>query len=169
MNIFWLDPNPITSVQMTCDAHVRVGVKEMGQMLGTVYRLHCHRKEKIPEFVPRVTHKQHPLVRWISSGIPAWCFCVMYMGLLGEEFEYRFGKKHAYIENGLHRWFYVHQPILPEDSCDEIPVCCSGIEYDREIESIFDIYRRYINARKQHLFTWTKRSIPSWIKCQRAD
>lgn len=116
MNIFFLDKNPTTAAEFHCDKHVPKMVLETAQILSTAHRVldgvevtrivdrngtpRKKRHWQLPDLregtLLKATHLHHGSVKWAMGSMPnyVWTF-QLFLGLL-EQFEFRFGKRHAY-------------------------------------------------------------------------
>ena len=135
MNIFFLDENPRIAAQSLCDKHVVKMVFETDENMNWA----------------------------LLHGI-----CI------GDEYTYRYGKKHKSqqvlldIQDHyfpiLNDLFYYNRygieisepPLCVPDHCTAGP---GGYRMN-----YVDVYRKYYNLHKSHLFTYTNRDKPEWLQ-----
>lgn len=153
MNIFVLDKDPKICAQYHTDKHVVKMILESVQMLSTALRLSGLSKGY------KATHINHPCTKWVRESLSNWLWLKELTIYLHEEWQYRYNhsKKHKSIEvlEQLPNPF-IHDKGLTEQAQAMPEVykdCC-----------VVQAYRNYYKEEKKHLFTWTKRPIPEWIK-----
>lgn len=154
MNIFYLDPNPHVCATYHVDSHVRKMILETAQMLSTFDRYHP--PVKYPRSVP-----SHPCTKWIGESRANYHWTYDLLCELADEFQYRFGKPHAYKTNGTIDKLFVcpfHIPDVPFTS----PYLAMEWVYKRKtpVES----YRCYYKHGKKRLHKWAYRPVPDWIQ-----
>lgn len=159
MNLFILDNDPIISSQYNVDSHVRKIILESAQML-------CY---AFPENSTPIKNSKkgfyfHPMSKWVRESQKNWEWTLYHLFGLLDEFEYRFGKKHAFIQ--LFRWMSDNQIELnfSKEEKTQFPQCFGQFKNQCFVESNPVLgYQNYYNVAKGHLFKWTKREIPYFI------
>jgi hypothetical protein len=82
------------------------------------------------------------------------------MFALGEEYTYRYGKKHNTI---VKLGYEIQAPPHNLREWDMTPIpCCMDDEYIISDDSVLN-YRNYYSKGKSHLHVWTKRQPPPWL------
>ena len=108
MNIFYLDPNPITAAQMHCDQHVHKMLLETAQMLSTAHRMLDGEKTRRPSIsgkrmvdyyvhpdpvlehtLYKAVHFKHPSNIWIRQSVEQYGWAKDLMNALADEYEYQ--------------------------------------------------------------------------------
>jgi hypothetical protein len=154
MNIFALDINQKIASQYHVDKHIVKMPLETAQML-------CTASWKCGLKVPyKPTHQRHPCNLWLLESINNYIW-LCELGLeLCKEYTYRYGKIHK-CEDVIANC-YINYPDLPFIGLTEhalaMPDDCK-ISYDPIL-----CYQEYYNKYKQHLFSWTNREKPKFIK-----
>lgn len=166
MNIFFLDSNIEKCAQYHVDRHVIKMRLELAQLACTAHHvLGDIPSEKIPY---KPTHKNHPSAIWVRESLFNYDF-VVNLGLqLCKEMRHRFNTSYQKTEEVL-LWLK-ENPIQVKDcfitkqklAVGDNPIPFSN--YDDYWNYAVDNYRKYYNDTKQHLFKWTNRPIPEWIK-----
>ena len=95
MNIFALDPSPNKAAMYAMDKHVVKMILETAQILSTNMRL-----VGCTEFEGQYksTHTNHPSTIWARSSRQNFLWLVEYLSSLGDEYTFRYEKKHTTIE-----------------------------------------------------------------------
>jgi hypothetical protein len=182
MNIFYLDEDPKQCAEWMVDRHVVKMILETAQLLSTAHRLIDgeevvvelrHKdtgkvKKKSVWILPddrndviyACTHRNHPSAIWCRESVENYNWLVDHLHALGQEYTYRYGKKHATIEKcfyqlqsppfGLRTWDWSSPPSAMDRSY---------IISDDPIAN----YRNYYKYGKANLHSWKKRSAPEWI------
>lgn len=163
MNIFFLDSNIEKCAQYHVDKHVVKQRLELAQLACTAHHiLGDIETSKIPY---KPTHKNHPSAIWVRESLFNYMY-VVNLGLeLCKEMRHRFNTPHQKTEEVL-LWLK-ENPIQVKDLFITKPKLAVGekiIEIDDYWNYAVDNYRNYYNETKQHLFKWSKRETPYWIK-----
>lgn len=163
MNIFFLDSNIEKCAQYHVDKHVVKQRLELAQLACTAHHvLGDIDSSKIPY---KPTHKNHPSAIWVRESLFNYMY-VVNLGLeLCKEMRHRFNTPHQKTEEVL-LWLK-ENPIQVNDCFMSKPKLAVGekiIENDDYWNYAVDNYRNYYNETKQHLFKWSKRETPYWIK-----
>jgi hypothetical protein len=152
MNIFVLDNNRKNCAQYHVDRHVVKMILESTQILSTVCRLND------VEEGYKITHKNHPCVKWCANSLSNWLWLQEHIHYLNEEYKFRFN----HIEN--HKSYEVaiklSKPRIKDTGLTIFALAMPEIY--KSNDSIIS-YRNYYIGEKQHLAKWTKREIPEWF------
>lgn len=153
MNIFVLDSNIQKCAEYHVDKHVVKMILESAQILSTVSRLNGLDQGY------KSTHEKHPCTIWTGESIQNWNWLKMLAYHLNEEYKYRFDHTDNHKSYDLIQ--SLDDPALPNIGLTNfkiaLPKYC--IVQNNTIES----YRKYYLKEKNHIFKWTKRSVPNWI------
>lgn len=163
MNIFFLDSNIEKCAQYHVDKHVVKQRLELAQLACTAHHiLGDIESSKIPY---KPTHKNHPSAIWVRESLFNYMY-VVNLGLeLCKEMRHRFNTPHQKTEEVL-LWLK-ENPIQVNDCFMSKPKLAVGekiIEIDDYWNYAVDNYRKYYRETKQHLFKWSNRETPEWIK-----
>lgn len=165
------------------DRHVIKMVLESAQLLSTAHRV-LDGKETIIEgwidefgikhrksrhwiladgrdsILYRATHINHPSAIWVRNSVENYNWLVDHLFALGDEYTYRYGKRHATMEkmayelqsppHNLKEWDWTTMP------------CCMPDCYKTSDNSV-NCYRNYYRDAKSELHSWKKRDKPHWI------
>ncbi len=166
MNIFWLDYNPEVSAQYHCDKHVVKMVLEACQLLCTAHhhygKFHGYSVDKGALY--RSSHDNHPCAIYTQSSLPAYFAVLDYARCLSEEYQYRYGKFHN-CDNLIDGVLNTPPVGLPKFETMAPPQCMPDIYKD---DCLVTAYRNYYRGDKTHIFRWSRRPIPEWIKHEAA-
>ena len=174
MNIFILDYNHRKNAQYHCDKHIVKMPLELAQILSTTHRVidgqmfitksknnrNLKRWNHPNENLYLATHVNHPCNIWIRESIENYIFVYELFKSLGDEFEYRFGKKHLSLVKLLESLKEVPKGISKKSFTEPalaMPEYC-------KMEDVVSSYRKYYKEEKVHLFKWTGRDEPFFIK-----
>ena len=163
MNILFLDSDIKKCAQYHVDKHVVKQRLELAQLACTAHHvLGDIDSSKIPY---KPTHKNHPSAIWVRESLFNYMY-VVNLGLeLCKEMRHRFNTPHQKTEEVL-LWLK-ENPIQVNDCFMSKPKLAVGekiIENDDYWNYAVDNYRNYYNETKQHLFKWSNRETPEWIK-----
>lgn len=153
MNIFFLDRDIQKNVQYHNDKHVVKMALEYAQQLSTVVNLSGIETEYKP------THKNHPCVLWLQESRSHWFYLRDLALALGEEYTYRYGKKHKSIEEIVKT---LPEPQIADKGWLSDPPQAMPEEYRGE--DAVEAYRRYYQNDKARFSTWRGRSVPDFMK-----
>jgi hypothetical protein len=154
MNIFILDNNIEKSVQYYVDRHMKI-ILEISQMLCTAHFI-LKTNYNTP-YKPCFIH--HPCCKWVSKTKANYLWTCDFGLQLCKENLYRFNKEHKSKEVIL--WA---QNNIPNFSLYNLTPFVQAMPIQYKHENAVIAYLNYYNREKQHLFKWTKRNIPYWIK-----
>lgn len=176
MNMFYLDSDPVKCAEYHYDTHVRKMILESAQLLSTAHRIvdgteiikldKAGRRRRtwilegeMEEVLYKSTHFNHPVAKWLRESVANYEYLHDLYIQLGEEYEYRFGKKHKSM--GLALWLSV-----PPENIPNKPFTTPAIATDDEnkfIDNPIRSYRRYYATTKYSLYGYTKREAPDWL------
>lgn len=153
MNIFVLDNDINRCVQYYVDAHVNKMILESAQLLCTT---HWATGNKAPY---KLTHLNHPISLWVRESKDNYLWlCELGLAIV-REYEYRKGKTHA--SKKIIEWCKDNIPNLPSKGLTSHYLAMPD-KY--RTDDVVKSYRNYYQGDKQHLFKWTKRPKPNWLK-----
>ena len=156
MNIFYINPDPITAAKELTDDHIRKMQIESAQMCCTA---HWETGGTAPY---KRAHKNHPSTIWTRQSIQHYRWLVKHGLEICSEFEKRYGKVHATKQVLL--WCKDNEPNLPNNEFVEPPQCMPE-EFRKE--NTVEAYKNfYINDKvKVKKLDWKKlNNKPEWIK-----
>lgn len=159
MQIFILDKNINKNVEYYVDKHIVKIPTEVAQMISTVYHL---QNMNIPSFLYKPTHINHPCSIWIRKSLQNFLYTVNLGNSLYNEYQYRYNKPDKHCRNKL--IFEYASKVLPSFSIQGLTPFALAIPKEYKKENVVEAYRQYYIKEKSHLFKWTKRPIPYWIK-----
>lgn len=159
MQMFILDYNIEKNTQYYCDKHIVKIPTEIAQMISTVYHL---QNMNIPEYLYKPTHINHPCNKWIRENINNFLYAVKLGKALYNEYQYRYNKPEKHARNKL--IFDYTDKVLPSFSLGKLTPFALAIPDKYKTNDVVESYRHYYLREKSHLFKWTKREKPYWIK-----
>ena len=157
MQLFILDKNPLSAVQMLADVHVRKMCLETAQILSAVAvrfgrELSCG--------MPKPYNVNHPVIKAIDSQFKI-NYTVFYNHYLQDEYLYRFKKQHKYYELAQ-----LYSEILFIRNCvEDWSFCRNFKDFVTETPDIVMAYREYYLFKKSIILNWhyTKRKEPDFL------
>jgi hypothetical protein len=155
MNIFYINEDPIIAARELADDHIRKMQIESAQMCSTA---HWVNGSTAPY---KQSHTNHPSAKWVRESSPQYLWLVEHGLEICNEFERRYGKKHATKQVLL--WLKNNPPSIPNNGFKEPPLCMPEIyKTNNTIESYKKFYiEDKIKIKK---LNWNKlNNIPSWI------
>ena len=165
MNIFILDKNLSQSVQFYNDWHIRKQGIEACQMLGNIFTLDELKKAPLTQKgeYRKHAHFNHPCSKWVRESKENYIFTFNLAKEIFKEYTYRYDKKH--FTSSFLNWIFFNRGIAlsrirKKESTPFILAMPEKYKCDDTIKS----YRAYYLGEKKHLFKWTQRKIPYWIK-----
>lgn len=165
MNIFFLDQDIQKATEYHVDKHVVKMRLEIAQLLCTAH----HVLESQIEIPYKPTHKNHPSAIWVRKSVENYNYALELGLSLCVEMRHRFNTPHQKCEVVLN--FLKENPIVVEndEGFSMPPIVTSGpysniIQTDDAWKYLTDSYQEYYNRDKTHLFKWSNRSTPTWIK-----
>lgn len=183
MNIFYLSESPRQCAEWMVNRHVVKMVTETAQLLSTAHRVldgtqqiiegHVdefgvkHRKKTSwvlddhrDSILYSATHINHPSAIWCRQSVENYNWLVDHLFALGDEYTYRYGKKHATITK---LGYTIQSPPFNLKAWDWTPMpSCMPSEYIISDDPILN-YRKYYSEAKKHLHSWKKRDQPQWM------
>lgn len=177
MNIFYVDQDPIIAAQCLVDKHCVKMIVETAQLLSTAHRIldgdeyvgesKTGRKAKRwrlndgrQDVLYSASHINHPSAVWVRQSVENYNWLVDHMFALGDEYTYRYGKKHSTIEK---LGYELQSPPYKLKEWDWTPMpCCMPDEYKVSDDPVLN-YREYYKIGKAKLHSWTKRDAPDWM------
>lgn len=105
------------------------------------------------------THINHPISKWCRESLENYLWTVRYGLTLCEEYTHRYGKIHA-TQSKLE---YMSQNFPQGFNKTEQTPFVLAMPDEYQCSCPVQSYRKYYLSEKQHLFKWTKRSVPEWI------
>ena len=178
MNIFMVDLDPVVSAQSLVDKHCVKMILESAQLLSTAHRLLDGRqaagKTKTGRNVKRwilddaresvlyqATHVNHPSAVWCQQSIENYTWLVEHFFALGEEYTYRYNKKHKCFGELS---YMLQSPPKKLETWDMTPMpSCMDDKYIISDDPIVN-YRNYYKVGKSHIHSWKNRSAPVWLQ-----
>ena len=180
MNIFYLDQDPRQCAEWMVDKHVVKMILETAQLLSTAHRVldglevqllleknGKTRKKKVwvlddyrNDVLYNATHLNHPSAIWARQSVENYNWLVEHMFALGDEYTYRYGKRHKTIEK---LGYEIQSPPHNLRDWDMTPMpSCMAPEYIISDDPIVN-YRNYYKLGKANIHAWKKREAPAWI------
>jgi hypothetical protein len=153
MNIFALDINPKKASIYHTDRHIVKMPLETAQMLCTTINLNGGGA------IYKTCFVNHPCTKWVRESIDNYIWLCELGIYLCEEYSYRYNKTHK-CEKVIYDC-YVNAPNLESKGLTSHALAMPN---DCKEEDIIESYRNYYNNYKTHLFSWTKRNKPYFIK-----
>ena len=182
MNVFYLDDCPRQCAEWMVDKHVVKMIVETAQLMSTAHRI-LDGEEVVVELRHKdtgkvrkksvwilpddrndslygCTHRNHPCAIWVRESVENYNWLADHLHALGQEYTYRYGKKHATIEklfyqlqsppHGLRAWDWTKPPSAMDAGyiISEDPVVN---------------YKNYYKYGKSKLHSWKNRDVPEWI------
>ncbi len=151
MNIFFLHPDYEINATWHVDRHVPKMALEIAQILSN----HC----KNPPY--KKAHYNHPMAVWVRQSYENFQEAVRIGLAICNEYTYRYGKV-CKVEGVLKQIQAGEVMDFPVSGLTRIPRCFSGFNI-KETDNVYDDYRAYYVAAKQHLKKYTKRECPKWF------
>lgn len=182
MNIFYLHEDPKQCAEWMVDKHVVKMILESAQLLSTAHRVLDGLEVKVtvkhPEtgkirnkkvwvlddsrndIIYSATHVNHPSGVWARQSVENYNWLVDHLFALGDEYTYRYGKRHATIEK---LGYTIQSPPhnLKEWDMTRMPSCMDE-QYIISQDPITN-YRNYYKYGKAKMHSWKNRQPPDWI------
>lgn len=159
MNIFVLSECHSDNATFHADKHVVKMPLESAQIVSTILR-----KIGIDDTILyKSTHKNHPCVLWAGNSYENLIWTIDYCINLCNEYTWRYNKKHAsetviwHARNLLPQIEYK----IPKLGLTPHPQCMPD-KY-RHV-NVVEAYRNYYLGEKHHIFKWTRRDVPRFVK-----
>lgn len=172
-----MDQDPAKAAQYHCDKHVVKMILESAQLLCTAHRVldgeqgvrlsksGARLKDWIlpdqrQEILYKATHVNHPCAIWARTSTSNYAWLYLLFDALGEEYSYRYARKHASIER-LSGILDDYPDMMDPGSRTDPP---QAMPDDCKVTDTVTAYRNYYKTCKSEIATWTKRSVPDWYK-----
>lgn len=163
MNIFILNKTHSENVKMYVDSHIVKMPLEYAQMLCTVVN------EKVGyQITPyKSTHINHPCTLWAGECKQNFLYLWNLMQYTDAERMFRFGKTEEHLsvrtltDAGVYKFASLFRYSDLESELTEFPQCMP--DYCKA-DTVDQAYRNYYLHEKQHIWKWTKRPMPDFIK-----
>lgn len=106
------------------------------------------------------THINHPSAVWARTSVENYCWLADHLLALGDEYTYRYGKRHLSIEK---LGYILQSPPynLRDYEMTKMPSCMDA-EYIISDDPITN-YKNYYKYGKSELHSWKNRTKPEWI------
>ena len=159
MNIFLFDPNIAISASYYPDCYYKI-VLEIAQMCSTTKRLYSRPGLISDTDYYKVTHRNHPMTKWVGSNLYTYMFAIEVGLAIEREMVGRGFKPHKSAR--VLEWLREHPPLLPALSTSLYPLCMPDIYKGADT---FESYRRYFKGEKYGKINcrWTNRPLPYWL------
>ena len=153
MNIFFLDFDVKKCAEYHCDKHVVKMILETAQLLCSAH----HVTGGTAQY--KLSHKYHPCSIWVRESLSNYLYLCELGLALGEEYTYRYGKKHKSVE--VIEWCLVNRPNI-HDVDFTTPPLAMGNEY-KIGNDVIESYRNYYRGAKSEIVSWKNRETPDWF------
>lgn len=165
MNIFILSNDINKSAIYHTDKHIVKMPLETAQMLSFNYYHKELWDNKIPPFIMGFskTHDLHPCTIWMRKSLSNWLWSAEFGLALYNEYQYRYNKpdKHQRSRQ-VFDFALKNPPNLPDIGLTNFAEAMDD-SFKISNDAVTN-YRNYYLNGKSHLFKWTKREKPFWIK-----
>lgn len=106
------------------------------------------------------THINHPSSVWARQSVENYNWLVDHLFALGDEYHYRYGKRHASITK---LGYTLQSPPFALQDWDATPMpCCMPEECKISTDPVLN-YQEYYRTSKASMHSWKNRDVPSWI------
>jgi Pyrimidine dimer DNA glycosylase len=158
MNIFVVDLDPLQAARDLCDEHVGKMLLESTQMLATASILFggpapCRKDGE--EY--KICHPNHPCSKWVRASNGNWLWLAQHAVGLSDEFERRYGKRHA-CQTALEA--IILHGSRPEEG-DITPFALAMPDEFKDNDAV-RAYRRFYIHDKKSFATWERSAPPAW-------
>ncbi len=143
------------NAQYHCDKHVVKMILETAQLLCGVHHVTAHDTAHVPY---KLSHKNHPCSIWARDSMSNYLYLCEIGLALGEEYTYRYGKRHKSQE--VIEWCLMNKPQI-QDIGFTTPPKAMPDEY--KTEDVIESYRKYYLGAKKTFLTWKERKVPEWV------
>jgi len=163
MQMFVLDYDIEENAKFYVDKHIVKIPLELGQMISTVY--HVLDYKYLPNFIfQKASYVNHPCNIWIRKTLSNFEYACKLGLALYNEYQYRYNKPEKMQRvKKIFKYGLNFSPAI-EKQLDILTPFAQAISEDCKQEDTVKAYRDYYIKHKSHLFTWTKRPIPYWVK-----
>ena len=183
MNIFYLHENAKTSAEMHVDSHASKMIIEYAQLMSTAHRVldgeeyygltKNGRKIKrwklnsdLEHSLYKASHVNHPSAIWVRQSKQNYRWLYNLWTELNTEFMYRYEKAEPHESFRKLKWDLFSPPMNMEEGFFTEPL--QAMPDDVKNDSSITAYRDYYIKYKQHLASWKKRGMPSWMEINSA-
>ena len=162
------------------DKHVVKMIVETAQLLSTAHRVidgievqltleknGKTRKKKVwvlddhrNDIFYNATHINHPSAVWTRESVENYNWLVDHLFALGDEYTYRYGKKHLTIQK---LGYEIQSPPFGLKDWDWTEPKCAMDDSYIISEDYVTNYRNYYVKGKANLHSWKKRDVPPWV------
>ena len=143
------------NAQYHCDKHVVKMILETAQLLCGVHHVTAHDTAHVPY---KLSHKNHPCSIVARDSMSNYLYLCEIGLALGEEYTYRYGKRHKSQE--VIEWCLMNKPQI-QDIGFTTPPKAMPDEY--KTEDVIESYRKYYLGAKKTFLTWKERKVPEWV------
>lgn len=159
MNIFILDKQHSVNVKMYVDSHVVKMPLESAQMLCTAVNV----KSGMQVAPYASTHQNHPCTLWVMQSKQNFLYLWNLMHYIDAERMFRFGSlsEHMSVTKLTEYKVYAYASLFPDIGLTEFAQCMPD---SYKADTVEQAYKNYYLNEKQHLWKWTKRDMPEFIK-----
>ena len=175
MNIFAVNPDPITSARELPDRHVTKMILESCQMLSLVFSPHYWdigevlKVDGTPFKTAKGAFKKHPCTIWAADSIENCAWLIQHACGLCEEFNFRYGKLH-----GLTKSVFETKKLFHREVGDPITVFRNvqgfarampdEFKLDTEIDDV-TAYQRYVSSKPWVVSNYLRKPerMPCWL------
>ncbi|EFA83187.1 hypothetical protein PPL_03977 [Heterostelium album PN500] len=169
MNLFVLDKNSKKSVRYHCDKHVVKLILEAVQMLYCAYHVLEADDDAWKASSPtplKLTHKNHPINKWVRTNASSYDFTVDYAANLLDEYTLRYGKIHSYKEHV--DWLSKNKPSKLDKSnqLTLMPVAMPEeyrVQPMNDWDDVVKSYRTYYIKEKLRFCSYKGVEWPDWL------
>lgn len=184
MNIFYLHEDAKTSAEMHVDSHASKMIIEYAQLMSTAHRVldgkqvkrlskknrllttYDHPDPQLDHTLYKSCHVNHPSGIWVRQSKKNYRWLYEMWTELNTEFMYRYDKNVPHESYRKLKWALFSPPEnMPEGVFTEpLQAMPDDVKNDSSITAYRDYYIKY----KQHLASWKKRGMPSWMEINSA-
>lgn len=155
MNIFLLDKNLKKNAEYYCDKHIVKMILETVQILCAVSHLQGI------EAPYKLTHKNHPCVKWVMESGFHWDILIDLVEALNTEYKYRYN-------HGNHKSYDIMKKLIKPNFKNNIPTGKFVAVVDNikicNYDNVIKEYRKYYKSKNSEInMKWTKRNIPDFL------
>ena len=159
MNIFYLDPDPITCARYHGDKHVVKMCTEYSQILSTAHHFF---DSPIKEQLCKPSHSNHPSNVWVREGKKNYQWLYQLLSALVREYTYRYGKNFLYERNGRLSLLSNVPPQIPDGST---PLRLAVPDHYRDLEPLKAYRTFYANEKySKGILVYSGRDLPEFLQ-----
>lgn len=157
MNIFILHSDAKENAKLYCDKHLVKMILESVQILCSVSRL------KGIEAPYKLTHENHPCVKWVAQSEAHWDMLINMVVALNNEYKFRYNK------NNNHKSYEVMKKLVkPSFSLTEATGQFFAVVDEVKLLGLKEViseYRKYYKDKYGKMkMTWKNREVPNFLK-----